>query len=256
MIGGGCCNRIPVCGNYSAIVGGQNLSFVCPFLGRTINAFLGGGNGNKVCGSYGAIVGGASNTALGYGFVGSGSANTASGYYSGILSGFNNTSSGCLSAVIGGTSNLACACHSLAHGFCATAAGAFGGALGCCICGPDPCTYYFNNVCACGFIGGLTQFSRKTASYTLAAADIGRTIEMNVGSANNVCVPTCASVVIPIGSCISVVQYGAGQTTVCACTGVTLRSANSWTKINAQYGAITLVKVAADEWYIFGNLNA
>ena len=106
--------------------------------------------------------------------------------------------------------------------------------------------------------GGATvvSFNRQTASYTLVAGDANKIIEMNVGTANNLTVPLNSSVPFATGTIIDVVQYGAGQTTIVATGGVTIRSANNWLKINARYGAVTLVKVATDEWYVFGNLNA
>jgi hypothetical protein len=98
-------------------------------------------------------------------------------------------------------------------------------------------------------------FSRQTASYTLVSGDRSKVIEMNVGSANTLTVPTNASVAFPIGTQITIIQYGAGQTTI-AGAGVTFRSTNNWLKINAQYGSATLVKVGTDEWYVVGNLSA
>ena len=98
-------------------------------------------------------------------------------------------------------------------------------------------------------------FSRQTASYTLVSGDRSKVIEMNVGSANTLTVPTNASVAFPIGTQITIIQYGAGQTTI-AGAGVTFRSTNNWLKINAQYGSATIIKVGTDEWYVVGNLSA
>jgi hypothetical protein len=98
--------------------------------------------------------------------------------------------------------------------------------------------------------------NRQTASYTLVLADRGKLIEMNVATANNLTIPLNSSVAFAIGTKIDVVQYGAGQTTFVATGGVTIRSTNGWLKMNAQYGSATLVKIATDEWYLFGNLNA
>jgi hypothetical protein len=79
---------------------------------------------------------------------------------------------------------------------------------------------------------------------------------MNVGSANNLTVPLNSSVVFPIGTEIQVLQYGAGQTTIVATSGVTLRSKSGQLKIGDQYTGVTLVKVGTDEWYVIGNLTA
>lgn len=102
----------------------------------------------------------------------------------------------------------------------------------------------------------VVSFNRQTASYTLVAGDANKMIEMNVATANNLTVPLNSSVPFATGTIIDVVQYGSGQTSIVATGGVTIRSANNWLKINARYGAVTLVKVGTDEWYVFGNLNA
>jgi hypothetical protein len=100
-------------------------------------------------------------------------------------------------------------------------------------------------------------FNRRTSNYTIALSDVNEIIEMNSGSANIVTVPSSSVTNFLIGSQITVTQYGAGQTAFTSgSTGVTLRSANNWLKINARYGAATLTKVGNDEWYLFGNLNA
>ena len=98
--------------------------------------------------------------------------------------------------------------------------------------------------------------SRKTASYTLVLDDAGKLIEMNSGSANTITIPASSSVNFPSGSYIDVIQYGAGQTSFVTGSGVTVRSANGWLKINAQYGAATAIKIGGNEWYLVGNLNA
>lgn len=100
------------------------------------------------------------------------------------------------------------------------------------------------------------SFNRQTASYTLAASDVNKMVEMNVATANNLTVPVNSSVSIAVGSIISVSQYGAGQTTIVAASGVTLRSVGSWLKIAARYGVVSLLKVGTDEWYVYGALTA
>jgi hypothetical protein len=107
-----------------------------------------------------------------------------------------------------------------------------------------------------GSLIDFVAFNRQTtANYTVSLSDVGKMVEMNNASANTVTVPTNANVSYVRGTKIDVVQYGAGQTTIAAASGVTLRSANSWTKINARYGVASLVKVGTDEWYLFGNLT-
>ena len=79
---------------------------------------------------------------------------------------------------------------------------------------------------------------------------------MNVVTANNLTVPLNSSVAFVIGTEIVISQYGAGQTTIVATSGVTLRSKSGQLKIGNQYTAVTLVKVGTDEWYVWGNVSA
>lgn len=100
-------------------------------------------------------------------------------------------------------------------------------------------------------------FNRQTANYTLALTDVNKIVEINSASANTVTVPSSSVVDFLTGSQITVVQYGAGQTSISgSTTGVTIRSTNNWLKINARYGAVTLTKIGGNEWYLHGNLNA
>jgi hypothetical protein len=92
----------------------------------------------------------------------------------------------------------------------------------------------------------------QTASYTLVLSDAGKAVEMNVASANNLTVPPNSSVAFPTGTVIEVGQLGAGQTTVVADSGVTIRSA-SGLKLRAQYSVASIRKRASDEWWITGD---
>ena len=101
----------------------------------------------------------------------------------------------------------------------------------------------------------LIQTNRQTASYTLALTDLNQLVEINNASANTLTVPLNNSIAFAIGSKIDIVQYGAGQTTITATSGVTIRSYVGALKIAGQYGACTLVKIGTNEWYCFGNLS-
>lgn len=107
-----------------------------------------------------------------------------------------------------------------------------------------------------GVLRPTVTTNRQIASYILAIADRGKLVEMNVATANNLTVPLDSTVAFPIGTEIEVVQYGAGQTTIVATGGVTIRSASGNLKIASQYVAISLIKIGTNEWYCFGNLSA
>jgi hypothetical protein len=100
----------------------------------------------------------------------------------------------------------------------------------------------------------LITTNRQTASYTLVLSDADKLVEMNVGSANNLTVPLNSSVAFSTGTQILLAQYGAGQTTIVATSGVTIRSNGAKLKLNAQYSGATLVKIGENEWYLFGDI--
>lgn len=100
----------------------------------------------------------------------------------------------------------------------------------------------------------LVVTNRQTASYTLVLSDADKLVEMNVGSANNLTVPLNSSVAFSTGTQILLAQYGAGQTTIVATSGVTIRSNGAKLKLNAQYSGASLIKIAENEWYLFGDI--
>jgi hypothetical protein len=102
----------------------------------------------------------------------------------------------------------------------------------------------------------LVVTNRQTASYTLVLSDADKLVEMNVGSANNLTIPLNSSVAFLTGTQILLAQYGAGQTTIVATSGVTVRSNGGKLKLNVQYSGATLIKIDTDEWYLFGDIVA
>jgi hypothetical protein len=100
----------------------------------------------------------------------------------------------------------------------------------------------------------LIVTNRQTASYTLVIGDADKLVEINNASANNLTVPLNSSVAFSTGTQILLAQYGAGQTTIVATSGVTIRSNGAKLKLNAQYSGATLIKIAENEWYLFGDI--
>ena len=101
----------------------------------------------------------------------------------------------------------------------------------------------------------LVTIDPETASYTLILANREQMVEMNVGSANTLTVPTNGSVAFPIGTRVHIVQTGSGQTTITPASGVTINGTPGL-KTRAQWSAVTLVKRASDTWIAFGDLTA
>ena len=103
--------------------------------------------------------------------------------------------------------------------------------------------------------GEFSNVNTQTSSYTLVLGDKGDVVEMNDGSSNTLTVPPNSSVAFPTGSLITVIQLGAGATTIVAGSGVTLRSKASALGISAQYGRADLYKRGTDEWVVAGDLS-
>ena len=99
----------------------------------------------------------------------------------------------------------------------------------------------------------LITTNRQTASYTLVLSDADKLVEMNVATANNLTVPAS---VFSAGTQILLAQYGAGQTTVVAGSGMTIRSNGGKLKLNVQYSGATLIFISGTEAYLFGDIVA
>lgn len=93
----------------------------------------------------------------------------------------------------------------------------------------------------------------QTVDYTLTSDDAGAIVEMNKATAINLTVPPNASVAFPTGTQITLTQYGAGQLTVVAGAGVTIRTPDTL-KLSEQYAMATLYKRGTNEWVLAGNL--
>jgi hypothetical protein len=106
-----------------------------------------------------------------------------------------------------------------------------------------------------GLLTNYNVYNAQTSSYTLVLSDASKIIDMNVGSANTVTVPNNSSVAFPNGTEITVMQYGAGNTTIVAASGVTFRSKDFGTRIGDQYTGATLIKRDTNEWYLIGNIQ-
>jgi hypothetical protein len=109
-------------------------------------------------------------------------------------------------------------------------------------------------IAALATTGSGVTITTKTASATLALAD-GDWIEMDVATANTLTVPPNSTVAFPIGAVRNINQRGAGQTTVVAGAGVTIRT-DETLKLRKQWATAVLVKRATDEWVLAGSLEA
>lgn len=107
---------------------------------------------------------------------------------------------------------------------------------------------------------GLVAFTLPTANtvdYTAVLADSYQVLQqMNKATAIAFKIPTNASVAIPVGSVITVLNIGVGTCTISAVTPgtTTVLSAGSTaaSPTLAQYKSAACIKTATDAWYIVG----
>ena len=120
---------------------------------------------------------------------------------------------------------------------------------------------------AVNLVGGTTSASAALAfndqtgtTYTFVAADAeNKLVTASNASAQTYSIPTDATTNFPVGTQINVIQIGAGQVTIQAAssgtTTVTSTGATSAApKLRAQWSSATLVKKAANVWYVIGDL--
>ena len=102
----------------------------------------------------------------------------------------------------------------------------------------------------------LTLNAQTGTTYTLVLSDAQKFLTLSNASAITLTVPPNSSVAFTTGDQVNLMQLGAGQVTIAAGSGVTIRSAGSKLKTNAQYAVATLVKIDTDTWVAVGNLTA
>ena len=99
------------------------------------------------------------------------------------------------------------------------------------------------------------QTNATAGAYTLVLADDGKIVEMNNATGTTLTVPLNSSVAFPVGTQITILQTGAGQTTVAGAVGVTVNGTPGL-KLRTTWSAATLIKRATDTWVLIGDLSA
>lgn len=105
-------------------------------------------------------------------------------------------------------------------------------------------------------LDNITFNAQTGTTYTIVLSDAQKLVTLTNASAITVTVPLNSTSAFEIGDQVNLLQLGAGQVTVSPAGGVTIRSEGSRTKIRAQYGLVTLVKIGTDEWVLIGNTAA
>lgn len=102
---------------------------------------------------------------------------------------------------------------------------------------------------------GSTLNAQTVTTYNLVLTDAHKTVTLTNGSAIDARIPLNSGTAFPIGTRIELIQGGAGQVTVTPTSGVTVNSSGGKTKLGAQYAVATILKVATDTWYLFGDIT-
>jgi hypothetical protein len=105
-------------------------------------------------------------------------------------------------------------------------------------------------------LDNLTLNAQTGTTYTLVLTDAHKLVTLSNASAITATIPPNSDVAFEVGDQVNLLQLGAGQVTIAAGAGVTIRSEGSKLKITDQYGVATCVKIASDEWVLVGNLEA
>ena len=94
----------------------------------------------------------------------------------------------------------------------------------------------------------------QSSSYTLALSDVGKHIYSTNSGAQTITIPTNASVALPIGAAVTLVNNGTTAITI-STTGVTLNwagTANTGNRTLGVKGVATLLKVDTNIWFVSG----
>lgn len=92
-----------------------------------------------------------------------------------------------------------------------------------------------------------------TGSKTLDLTDISKLL--NVSGVSVITIPTDTVVNFPIGSLIYFNRIGTGEVSFLTQAGVTLNSFSGFRKLNGQFSQAYLIKLAANNWQLVGNIK-
>ena len=101
-----------------------------------------------------------------------------------------------------------------------------------------------------------TPIIQKTGSYTLSAlTERDSLVEVSSATGVTITIPTNATLALPIGTSIDILQTSTGQVTIAGAAGVTV-NATPGLKLRTQWSSATLFKRASDTWVVYGDLSA
>ena len=105
-------------------------------------------------------------------------------------------------------------------------------------------------------IGHISIANSSASAYTVSLSDDGGLVQMSSASVNSLIVPLNSSQAFPIGTQITVVQAGTGQTTISPASGSVTLNSTPGLKLRARWSTATLVKLDTDSWLVTGDLTA
>jgi hypothetical protein len=105
---------------------------------------------------------------------------------------------------------------------------------------------------ATGNVIGHIDVIEKTSGHTIVLSDDGKMILMNSASANVLTIPATG---FDVGTQITVVQSGVGQTTISPASGAVTINATPGLKLRTQWAAASLVKISPNSWFVTGDLS-
>jgi hypothetical protein len=119
------------------------------------------------------------------------------------------------------------------------------------------------DILSAAMYNGLVAYTlnpQTGATYTTVIADSYQVlVTMSNASANAFKIPTNASVAHPVGTVITVLNIGAGLTTISAVTSGTTTvlsaGATAASPTLAQYKSAACIKTATDTWYVVGAIG-
>lgn len=97
--------------------------------------------------------------------------------------------------------------------------------------------------------------SVRTASYTFTAADMGVEQVYNSSSAGTFTVPNDSTAATTTGKSFPLTQFGTGQLTVAAASGVSISSRGGALKLAGQYAVAELRKIGNNAWLLYGDIT-
>jgi hypothetical protein len=122
--------------------------------------------------------------------------------------------------------------------------------------------YNTGDVLTASDMNGLVAFSinaQTGTTYTATSTDTYQVlVTMNNAAANAFKIPTNATTAFPVGTVLTVLNIGAGATTISAVTSGTTTvlsaGATAASPTVAQFKSAACIKTAVDTWYIVGSI--